>query len=26
MSCNAGSGPNTVTVTYDSDGFATFQC
>jgi hypothetical protein len=26
MSCNAGSGPNTVTVTYDFDGFATFQC
>jgi collagen type I/II/III/V/XI/XXIV/XXVII alpha len=26
MSCNAGSGPDTVTVTYDSDGFATFQC
>jgi hypothetical protein len=26
MSCNAGSGPDTVTVTYDSDGFARFQC
>ncbi len=26
MSCDAGSGPDTVTVTYDSDGFATFQC
>jgi hypothetical protein len=26
MSCNPGSGPTTVTVTYDSDGFTTFQC
>jgi hypothetical protein len=26
MSCDAGSGPNTVTLTYDSDGFATFRC
>ena len=26
MSCDAGSGPDTVTVTYDSDGFAAFQC
>ncbi len=26
MSCDAGSGPDTVTVSYDSNGFATFQC
>ena len=26
MECDAGSGADTVDVTYDSDGFATFQC
>jgi hypothetical protein len=26
MECDAGSGADTVDVTYDSDGFATFTC
>jgi hypothetical protein len=26
MPCDAGSGPDTVNVTYDSNGFATFRC
>jgi len=26
MACDAASGPDTVSVTFDSDGFATFQC
>jgi Collagen triple helix repeat (20 copies) len=26
MACDSGSGPDTVTVTYDSNGFASFEC